>query len=32
MLAGKSTTKSRLRENYPIVVSFHPMMMNLMYL
>lgn len=32
MLLGKSTTKSRLRENYPLVVSFHPMMMNLMYL
>jgi DNA replication and repair protein RecF len=32
MLSGKSTTKSRLRDNYPLVVSFHPMMMNLMYL
>lgn len=32
MLAWKSTTKSKLRSNYPLVVSFHPMMMNLMYL
>jgi recombinational DNA repair ATPase RecF len=32
MLTGKSTTKARMRENYPLVVSFHPMMMNLMYL
>lgn len=32
ILSWKSTTKSRMRENYPIVVSFHPMMMNLMYL
>lgn len=31
-LGEKSTTKAKLRENYPMVVSFHPMMMNLMYL
>lgn len=28
----KSTTKSKIRDNYPHVISFHPMMMNLMYL
>lgn len=28
----KSTTPSKLRESYPHIISFHPMMMNLMYL
>lgn len=31
-LGEKSTTKSKIRHNYPHIISFHPMMMNLMYL
>ncbi len=29
---GKSTTKQKLKESYPYVVSFHPFLMNLLYL
>ena len=31
-IESKSTTKAKLRESYPHVISFHPMMMNMMYL
>lgn len=31
-LGEKSTTPSKIRQNFPHIVSFHPMMMNLMYL
>lgn len=31
-LSGKSTTKQKIKEIYPHVISFHPMMMNMMYL
>lgn len=32
LLWEKSTTKNKLKEYYPNVVSFHPIMMNMMYL
>lgn len=32
MLSGKSTTKAKLKDFYPHVISFHPMAMNMMYL
>lgn len=31
ILNGKNTTKSKLREIYPHIISFHPIEMNLMY-
>ncbi len=32
LINGKSTTKHTFRKYYPHVISFHPILMNLMYL
>lgn len=32
LISQKSTTKQKLKEYYPHVISFHPMIMNMMYL
>ena len=32
LIEGTSTTKNKFTANYPLVVSFHPLIMNMMYL